>query len=446
MGNDAAAAGWLSTVWPRPRHRRAVIVSFVVACALLQSSLTGQSPVDRRHETAWPLWLGDDALPALPPDTAPNLDVAFGARKPSPAATTTIREDERWTRLALDLIVRQRLNPLRAARVLAILHVAMHDALVRGLTQADDERIAWIAVHRAASLVLSDLFPEESADRLEALGLAAAAGLGASAPDKGVALWTLGGDVARRAAARARRDGSDRVWALDRRPPPAPGRWQPTPPINSANPLEPLGGEWRPWVLTDGAAVSPPDPVPYDSTRFHEEVDEVRRVASSLTPAQKKIAEKWNLDRGTITPAGVWNLMALDLAREARLDTPTTVRMLAAMNVATMDAFIACWHAKYKWWTVRPITIIRERHDPAFLSHLLTPPFPSYVSGHASASGAASAVLTRFFPDRAGRLTAEAEEAAESRLLGGIHYRSDNEEGLKLGREVGRRVLTRVFR
>jgi membrane-associated phospholipid phosphatase len=110
-----------------------------------------------------------------------------------------------------------------------------------------------------------------------------------------------------------------------------------------------------------------------------------------------------------------------------------------------MDAFIACWHTKYKWWTVRPITVIRERHDPGFLSHLITPPFPSYVSGHATASAAAEVVLAHFFPERADWLRAQAEEAAESRLLGGIHYRSDNEAGLELGREVGRRAVQRVF-
>ena len=76
--------------------------------------------------------------------------------------------------------------------------------------------------------------------------------------------------------------------------------------------------------------------------------------------------------------------------------------MFATLNIAMMDAFIACWHAKYKWWTVRPITVIRERFEPAFLSHLLTPPFPSYVSGHASVSGAASTVLAHFFPAEGG--------------------------------------------
>ena len=81
--------------------------------------------------------------------------------------------------------------------------------------------------------------------------------------------------------------------------------------------------------------------------------------------------------------------------------------------------------------------------DPDFLPYLLTPPFPGYVSGHAAASGAAAEVLAAFFPERAAELQEWAEEAAMSRLYGGIHFRSDNTEGLRLGRAVGRRVIER---
>jgi hypothetical protein len=397
---------------------------------------------ERPSPADWPVWLTADSGPHATP-TDPNLAQAAAAR--GTRIQNAERLSARWTRTTLDLVVQYRLNPLRAARVLALVHAAMHDALVRGTRQSHDERIAWIAVHRAASLVLADLFPEELPERFEALGLGAAAAVAGPDEGKDLSMWAIGGEVARDAAARARSDGADRVWAVDKRPAPAPGRWRPTPPVNAFNPLEPLAGEWRPWVLADGGAVEPAEPVAYDSAHFWEEIDEVKRVAGSLTAAQKAIAEAWNLDRGTVTPAGVWNLEATKLAEDRKLGEPQTVRMLAALNVAMTDALIACWHAKYKWWTVRPISVIRDRYDPQFLSYLITPSFPSYVSGHASASGAAEVVLARFFPEKAEWLRAQAEEAALSRLLGGIHYRSDNEAGLELGREVGRRVVERVF-
>jgi membrane-associated phospholipid phosphatase len=84
------------------------------------------------------------------------------------------------------------------------------------------------------------------------------------------------------------------------------------------------------------------------------------------------------------------------------------------------------------------VTAIRRELDPGWLPYIATPPFPSYVSGHSTTSGAAAEVLARFFPSQARRLGGLAEEAAVSRLYGGIHFRSDNEAGLMLGRKVGR--------
>jgi membrane-associated phospholipid phosphatase len=121
------------------------------------------------------------------------------------------------------------------------------------------------------------------------------------------------------------------------------------------------------------------------------------------------------------------------------------VRALAALNVAMNDAAIACWRAKYRWWKVRPVTVIRDRFDAKFLPHLVTPPHPSYVSGHATVSGAAEAALAAFFPERKSELHGYAEEAAMSRLWGGIHYRSDDDEGLHLGRRIGERVAKQAL-
>jgi hypothetical protein len=416
----------------------------VLACSFLpqvaESPARGASAAEI---TSWPLWLAE--APAAFPEGAVGNPWQASLTRPSPGSLSEDRPSVYWTRASLELIAKYQVNPLRASRVLSLLHASMHDALVRGVRSGQEERIAWVAVHRAASLILADLFPYESPERFEAQGLVAAAAAAESDPDRALLLWAIGREVAEDASARARSDGSDRVWNLENRPAQAPGRWRPTPPIHSFNPLEPLAGEWRPWVLAHGGAVEPPEPVPYDSPAFWKEVEEVREVARSLTPAEKAIAEAWNLDRGTVTPAGVWNLKAADLVRDEKLSPSETVRLFAALNVAMTDAFIACWHAKYKWWTIRPVSVIRDRYDPDFLSYLITPSFPSYVSGHASASGAAEAVLARFFPERAGWLRAQAEEAALSRLFGGIHYRSDNDAGLELGREVGRKVLQRIF-
>ena len=102
-------------------------------------------------------------------------------------------------------------------------------------------------------------------------------------------------------------------------------------------------------------------------------------------------------------------------------------------NGATvMDAAISCWDAKYHYLLLRP-----NQADPALVTLIPTPPFPSYTSGHATFSGAASEVLASFFPEDAARLHYLAEEAALSRLFAGIHYRFDSEAGLRSGRQLG---------
>ncbi len=163
-----------------------------------------------------------------------------------------------------------------------------------------------------------------------------------------------------------------------------------------------------------------------------------------LSDAQKRIADDWNLDRGSLTPPGVWNRKAVELIRQNGLGSAEAVRVLATLNVAIADALVACWETKFTYWTVRPVNVIRERRDPDFLPYLLTPPFPGYVSGHATVSGAAASVLAAFFPRHALELDDWAEEAALSRLYGGIHWRHENEQGLRLGRSLARRVLAQA--
>jgi len=250
----------------------------------------------------------------------------------------------------------------------------------------------------------------------------------------------LGRAIGERVVSRGRRDGSDVVW--EAAVPVGPGLWVPTPPA-FALPLEPLVGTWRTWNLDSGSQFRPPPPAALGSAAYERELREVYDVTRSLTAEQKLIAETWADGPGGVTPPGHWNLIALDLIRAHRLSAATAAQVLATLNTAQADAFIACWNAKFAYWTERPVTAIRRELDPGWLPYIATPPFPSYVSGHATTSGAASEVLAWFFPAEASRLRAAAEEAAVSRLYGGIHFRSDNEAGLELGRKVGQVALRR---
>jgi membrane-associated phospholipid phosphatase len=130
---------------------------------------------------------------------------------------------------------------------------------------------------------------------------------------------------------------------------------------------------------------------------------------------------------------------AIQNVERDHLSTPAAARVFAYLGAAEADAFIACWDAKYTYWSGRPAGLI-----PGFASTIVTPNFPSYISGHATVSGAASTVLAYFFPNDGAVLRGRAEEAALSRLYGGIHWRSDNETGLAVGREVGSLAVQRA--
>lgn len=163
-------------------------------------------------------------------------------------------------------------------------------------------------------------------------------------------------------------------------------------------------------------------------------------ASQSLTARERAIALFWADGAGTETPPGHWNRIALELVSAERLPA----RTLALLNTAQADAFIAAWDAKFAYWSERPLQAIRRTIDPNWSPFIPTPPFPGYVSGHATTSGAASVVPGELFPREARELAEMAQEAAISRLYGGIHCPIDNHTGLLLGRQVGLAALERL--
>ena len=344
----------------------------------------------------------------------------------APAASTRSAETAvtPWIATTLDEIAANRVNPPRAARALALVSVAMRDSAFEGAPAGR------AAVAGAASVVLAYLFPQD-ATRFEEQAQRARGESGGG--------FALGRKIGRGVVARGRSDGSDAAWTGTG--PSFPGAWEPTPPSYVQLPLEPLAGTWRPWNLASASQYRPPPPPRPGSDQFARELREVYDVSRSLTDEQKAIASFWADGIGTVTPPGHWNLIALELLRTHSLDLATAAAMFATLNTAQADAFIACWDAKYAFWSMRPVTAIRRELDPTWLPYLVTPPFPSYVSGHSTTSAAAAKVLSAFFPTETTQLRAWAAEAALSRLYGGIHFRSDNEAGAELGRKVGAAAL-----
>jgi len=370
-----------------------------------------------------------------------------------------------WMAITMSSVIEHTTNPPRAARAYGLVSVAMYDALVLAAHQnapvgyappcATDPIFATFTpceaslfpsehavVAGAASTVLAYLFPDQAAhfDALAAEAMQTRLWAGSSYPSELAAGFALGQQVGALVVARAGQDGSDVQFSGEI--PQGDGYWVPDLP-DYAGPQEPLTGSWLPWNLSSGDQFRPEPPPAVDSPVFAAAMQEVYETGQNLSPAQEAFASFWEDKKGTTTPPGHWNIIARQLIREQGLSTPQAARVFATLGTAQADAFIAAWDAKYAYWSVRPITAIRQAIDPTWQPYIYTPPFPSYVSGHATVSGAASTVLAAFFPEQREQLHTWAEEAAASRLYGGIHYRFDNEVGLRVGRLVGAEALAR---
>lgn len=237
------------------------------------------------------------------------------------------------------------------------------------------------------------------------------------------------------------------------------GLWRPT--STQLTPMLPTWGLNRSFVSAN-ATTDPPGPLTYStqvSSPFFTQALEIYSTSKQLTADQKAIALFWADDPGkTFTPAAHGISIATQVLLKEKATLAKAAETYAQLGLATTDAFIACWRCKYRFNVLRPVTYINLSIDPAWKPLLATPPFPEYTSGHSSGSGAAATILENHFGfnyaftdhshDQRGIAARSftsfrqySEEAAMSRLYGGIHYRNSNEQGLTNGRRIAQNVL-----
>ena len=375
-----------------------------------------------------------------------------------------------WNEVLLDAIRADRTAPPLAARNMAIVHVAIYDA-VNAIEQTHEPfavnrrappgASAEAAVATAAHQTLVDLFPDQQATFNEALASSLATIPDGPAENKGVA---LGRSVAHRILALRQNDGADE--SVEYTIGTEPGDWQPTPPAF----LPPLLPQWpyvKPFAMASADQFRPPPPPALSSEEYAAAFQQVQEIgaanSATRTTDETEIAWFWVNGPGTATPPGHWNEVAQVVAQSAGNTLAENARLFALLNIAVADAGISCWDAKYEFNFWRPVTAIRAADtdgnpdteaDPAWSSLIPTPPFGAYTSGHSTFSAAAAAVLAGFFGDDAfaftlpsetpaagarsyGGFWQAAEESGISRIYGGIHWSFDNDQALMAGKALG---------
>jgi membrane-associated phospholipid phosphatase len=203
-------------------------------------------------------------------------------------------------------------------------------------------------------------------------------------------------------------------------------------------PMLPLFGQVRTWMMSPALLIAerPAPPPSTSSPEMATELAEVKNTVDHLTREQLAIAYKWNDGAGTYTPPGHWNDIAAEHIRDARMSEVRAARAFALLNMAMHDAAVGCWESKFAYFNPRPSQL-----DPGIKTPIGLPNFPSYSSGHSTFSAAATVILSYLFPSDADGFAAMRDEAAISRLYGGIHYRSDIEGGKAHGTRIGAYTL-----
>ena len=240
-----------------------------------------------------------------------------------------------------------------------------------------------------------------------------------------------------------------------------PGHWVPTNQYQiQQHPLLPDWGKNRTFAMPQGATCGLPAPPTYSendkTSEFYKQAKEVYDTKNNLSDEQKTIARFWSDDPGlSWTPPGHWGGIVMDIMKRDKLPAAKASEALAKVGIAIADGFIGCWHEKYKYDYIRPVTVIKKQIDPKWETLLITPPFPEFPSGHSTQSGAAAEALTAMFGDnfafdddtheRDGlgvrhfkSFWDAANEAVISRMYGGIHFRAAIELGLDQGKCIGK--------
>lgn len=365
----------------------------------------------------------------------------------------------RWNELAINQVIKNGISGPRNARVLSLLNVAIYDATVAvwdskyvynrprpsevnslistaiPVPNSPSYPSEHAAVASAAAAVLGYLFPTEAQNYERAAQECNESRLNAGVqfPSDVSAGTEIGRKVAELVIARAQTDGADAVFTGPI--PTGPGFWTGT------NPLDPMAGNWRTWVISSGSEFRPPPPPAFDSAQKAQELAEVKnfprpRPAGGANFTTARAAYFW---QGNVTK--LWTDILTTKLFEYQLDRnpPRAARAYALMSIAVHDGNIACWDGKYTYWAARPTML-----DPTIATLFPNPPHPTYPSAHSMFDGPYAAILSYLFPRDAAYFTAQAQEAGFSRLWAGIHFRSDIEAGLAIGRDVAQKVIERA--
>jgi PAP2 superfamily len=366
--------------------------------------------------------------------------------------------------------VAPRLTPPQQGRTLAIVHIAIFEALnsieprfapYRARLSVEPGASREAAVAAAAHHTLTRLFPQQAKDFDAALQVSL--GAIADGPSKASGI-RLGEQAAAAILAERSQDGA--AANPPYRPFTVAGKYVPT--------VFPVSSSWgavRPFAMKSGDAVRPPAPYALSSAQWAKDYEEVKRLggktSSARTAEQSDVARFWEM-----TGPATTNPAARQVGAAKKLGLLDNARMFALFSIALADAGIAVFDAKYAYDFWRPVTAIRNADidgndatapDAAWESFIPTPMHPEYPCAHCIHDAAAAAVLQAQFGDAVPRFTLTsttapgvtrsferlsdyAAEVVDARVWSGVHYRASGEVGNAMGRKIGEYTVQNLLK
>ena len=433
-----------------------VILSIVITL----SSIVVMAQMNSQHQSTsyeaanWKTWLLDNPqkimTAAPPPDAQTKAELQFIKREMTKLDEIKLTEIKywnagapsyRWNQIVLGLMFQKQEVLLRMPA--SWMNIAIYDATIlawkekikykRKRPNELDPSVKPVVnapltysypcehsvTAAAAAYMLAYFFPEKKDSIMQMAHAASQSRVNAgvqfqSDVDAG---WKLGEQVAKEIIEKAKNDGSAIKW--DGNMNKDPKKWTGAYPMGVTLPL------FTPIVIRSADQFRLPPP-----PDFENDMNELKNFKQNFN--SRSLAYYW----ASHGPE-VWNDLASQKMFEYRMsdDAPAVSRVYTVLSVAYHDAVIAIFDSKYAYWGIRP-----NQYDTTYKSLIATPPFPGYPSGHAGGAGTTAAVMEYFFPADAKLFWQMAQDCADSRFYAGIHFRTDNEAALRMGRELGKYV------
>lgn len=322
-----------------------------------------------------------------------------------------------WMEYAMDIVREKKPTPPEAARFYAIVSTVYYESLENDLKKGDNSDEA----SRATAEVINSIYPDKVSSTTEFLNRNKIAVVETNDFSKKLISEMIARIADDNSKTFEKKFVGSEYWTGEK-------------------PFSPSAGQWKRWGVQNIEFIVPPPPK-YLSKEYMAALKEVKDKSDNRTTEQSALINFWGGVPGTETPSGIWQNRFYNTTKEYKMSDSDYAYKQMILAQALADSFMECWKVKYIYYTKRPNMV-----DQSINLAMKNPNFPSYVSGHSTISATAETILGKMFPEKKDLYLADALNAKNSRIWAGIHFPHDNDNGFKLGEDIGNYYVNNILK